>query len=79
VYNGLTLAVINRRTGSEEGILDVFASFVANNIKLRTSNTPDNTGAMKIGKVAYSRRKDDPFFGFVWFALRSGVADVVGF
>lgn len=79
VYNNLTLAVINRRTGSEEGILDVLVSFVANNIKLRTSNVPDNNGAMKIGKVAYSRRRDDPFFGFVWFALRSGVKDVAGF
>jgi hypothetical protein len=79
VYSNLTLAAINRRTGSEEGILDVFASFVANNIKLRTSNMPDNKGTMKIGNVAYARRRDDPFFGFVWFALRSGVKDVVGF
>jgi len=78
VYNNLTLAAINRRTGSEEGILDVLASFVANNIKLRTSNMPDNNGTMKIGTVAYSRRRDDPFFSFVWFALRSGVKDVVG-
>ncbi len=79
VYTNLTLAAINRRTGSEEGFLDVITSFVANNITIRTDNIPDHAGEMKIGKVAYLRRRDDPFFGFVWFALRSGVADVVGF
>ncbi len=79
VYTNLNLAAINRRTGSEEGFLDVIASFVANNITIRTNNLPDKSGAIKIGKVAYARRRDDPFFGFVWFALRSGVGDVVGF
>ena len=57
----------------------MIASFVANNITIRTNNLPDKSGAIKIGKVAYARRRDDPFFGFVWFALRSGVGDVVGF
>ncbi len=76
-YKDLTLAAINKRTGSEKGIFDVIASFVANNIKIRRSNMPDNS--MKIGVVKYTRQRDDPFFKFVWFALRSGVGDVVGF
>ena len=76
VYKDLTLAAINERTGSEKGVFDVIASFIANNIKMRTNNVP---GAMKIGSVKYKRQRDDPFFRFVWFALRSGVADVVGF
>jgi len=76
VYKDLTLAAINKRTGSEKGVFDVIASFIANNIKMRTDNVP---GAMKIGRVTYTRKRDDPFFRFVWLALRSGVADVVGF
>jgi hypothetical protein len=78
VYKDLTLAAINKRTGSENGIFDAIASFVANTIKIRRNNASD-PGKMKVGKVDYTRRKDDPFFRFVWFALRSGVGDVVGF
>jgi hypothetical protein len=76
VYRGLTLAAISKQTGSENGILDVIASFVANNIKMRTDNVP---GAMKLGKIKYVRQRDDPFFRYVWFSLRSGLGDVVGF
>jgi len=78
VYKDLTIAAINKHTGDENGMVDVIASFVANNIKVRTNNVPDNSGAMKIGNVKYTRQRDDPFFRFVWFALRSGVGDVVG-
>jgi hypothetical protein len=38
----------------------------------------DASGVMKIGEVKYTRKRDDPFFGFVWVALRSGVQDIVG-
>jgi hypothetical protein len=79
LYKDLTLAAINKHTGSEKGIFDVIASFVANNTKIRTNNMPGNSGEMKIGKVKYTRHRDDPFFRFVWFSLRSGVGDVVGF
>ena len=57
VYKDLSLAAINRRTGSEEGFFDVITSFVANNITIRTDNMPDKAGAMKMGDVAYSRRR----------------------
>jgi hypothetical protein len=77
VYKNLTLAAINKRTGSEKGVFNVIASFVANNIKIRRNNMPGKS--MKIGTVKYTRQRDDPFFRFVWFALRSGVGDVVGF
>jgi hypothetical protein len=78
-YKDLSLAAINQRTGSEKGMFDVIASFLANNVKLRTSNMPDKSGAMKIGKVKHTRLPDDTFFRFAWVALRSGLADVVGF
>lgn len=78
-YKDLTLAAINKRSGSEKGAFDVIASFVANNMKIRTNNMPGNSGAMKIGKVKYTRQRDDPFIRFAWFALRTGVRDVAGF
>jgi hypothetical protein len=71
--------MINKRTGSDKGIFDVITSFVANNVKLRSNNMPDNSGAIKIGTVNYTRQNDDPFFRFAWFALRSGLGDAVGF
>jgi hypothetical protein len=43
------------------------------------TNLPDKTGSVRLGQVNHRRRPDDPFFGFVWSALRSGVGDVVGF
>ncbi len=79
VYRNLTLAAINKHTGSENGFIDGLASYFANTYKIRGTNVPDKSGAMKIGQVKYTRHSDDPFFRFVWFSLRSGVGDVVGF
>ncbi len=36
-------------------------------------------GSTKISKMKYMRKRDDPFFRFVWFALRSREQDIVGF
>lgn len=79
VYRNLTFAVINKYTGSENGFFDRITSFIANTFKIRGINVPDKSGSIKIGEVKYTRKRDDPFFGFAWFALRSGVGDVVGF
>jgi hypothetical protein len=79
VYRDLTVAAINKHTGSEKGFSDNIASFIANTFKIRGTNVPDKSGSMKIGKVNYTRKRDNPFFQFAWFALRSGVRDVVGF
>jgi hypothetical protein len=79
VYRDLTLAAINKQTGSEKGFVDGITSYIANTYKIRGTNVPGTSGSMRLGKVKYLRQSGDPFFGFVWFALRSGVADVVGF
>ena len=79
VYRDLTFAIINKHTGSENGFSDAISSFIANTFKIRRTNVPDKSGSMKIGIVKYTRTQDDPFFRFEWFALRSGVKDVVGF
>lgn len=79
LYSDLTFAVINKYTGSEKGILDRIASLIANNFKFRKTNLPDKLGTLKIGEVNYTRKRDDFFLEFTWFALRSGVGNVVGF
>jgi hypothetical protein len=79
VYKDLTLAAINKKTGSENGFVDGLVSYIANTYKINGSNLPGTSGSIRVGKVKYLRQRNDPFFGFVWFALRSGLADVVGF
>ena len=79
LYRNLVIASINGRTGSEGGVLDRFSSWIAKNISIRGTNSPGRSGALKVGTVKYTRKKTDPFLGFTWFALRSGVGDVVGF
>lgn len=78
-YRDLTLAAMNRLTGSQKGLSDVLTSFVANNVTIRQNNIADEPGSLKIGEVAYTLKRDDVFLKFAWFALRSGVGDVVGF
>ena len=78
-YRDLTLAAMDRLTGSQDGLGDVLKSFVANNFTIRGSNSAGQPGSLKIGEVAYTLKRDDVFLKFAWFALRSGVGDVVGF
>ena len=79
VYRDLILAAINKQTGSEKGFSDGIASFIANTFKIRGTNVMDKSGSIKIGEVKYTRKRDEFFLEFTWFALRSGVKDVVGF
>ncbi len=78
-YNNLSVAVLNKNTGSEYGMLDKIPSFVAKTFVIRENNMPDKTGSIKMGVVKYTRKPDEPFIQVVWFALRSGVGNVVGF
>jgi hypothetical protein len=79
LYKDLKLVSINGSTGSESGVGNTIVSFIANNIKLRTTNMPDKLDSMKIGEVKYRRKSEEAFLEFAWFALRSGIGDVVGF
>jgi hypothetical protein len=79
VYRQLRLAAIDKDTGSEKGLSDRIASFIANTFKIRGANVPDKSGSMKIGEVRWARARDECFTQFAWFALRSGLGDVVGF
>jgi hypothetical protein len=78
-YKDLKIVAIEDRTGSESGVGNTVVSFFANNIKLRTTNMEGHAGSIKIGAVDYTRKSDETFLEFAWFALRSGISDVVGF
>ena len=76
-YEHLKIALLDRQTGSAAGLDDRFTSFLANLLKLRSSNAPGNSGLMKEGKVNYTKQPQEEFLEFLWFALWSGVKDVI--
>jgi hypothetical protein len=75
IYRDLTLAAIDKESGSENGISDRVTSFIANTFTIRKNNVP---GSMKIGVIDYMQARDDPFFQYDWFALRTGVRNALG-
>jgi hypothetical protein len=75
IYKDLTIAAIDQQTGSEKGLSNTLTSFIANSLTIRRNNVP---GSMKIGVVNYIQVRDDPFFQYEWFALRTGVRNVLG-
>ena len=77
IYRDLEIAVLDKHTGSEKGLADRVASLFANLLKVRNANAPDASGSVKEGEVDYTRRPDDEFLQFAWFALRTGVLDVI--
>ena len=79
VYKDVNIAVLDKKTGSEKGIFNRILSFFGKVFIIRNSNMPDEDGSIKIGEIKYSRKPTDYFFQYLWFALRGGVADVLGF
>ena len=77
IYKDLEIAVLDKQTGTEKGLDNRVASFLANVLKIRNANAPDASGSMKEGEVNYTRRPDDEFQQFAWFALRTGVLDII--
>jgi hypothetical protein len=79
VYKDLSIAVLNKDTGSEKGFFDWVSTLIGKIFVIRGSNMPDEKGSMKIGETKYTRKSDDYFLQFMWFSLRNGLGDVVGF
>jgi len=77
IYRDLQIAVLDKQTGTDQGLGNRVASFLTNVLKIRNSNVPDATGSMKEGVVNYTRRPEEQFQEFVWFGLRSGVLDII--
>ena len=77
IYRNLEIAVLDKQTDTAKGMRNRVASFLTNTLKIRGSNGPDTWRSIKEGKVNYSRRPEDEFIQFEWFALRTGVLDVI--
>jgi hypothetical protein len=77
IYRDLEIAVLDKQTGTANGLGNRVASFLANLLKIRKSNLPDASGSMKEGEVNYTRTPHDEFLQFAWFALRTGVLDII--
>ena len=76
-YRNLEIARLDKQTGESGGLKNNIVSFLANVFKIRSDNTADDSGSMKVGKVGYSRKSDDSFYYFIWRALKTGILDVV--
>lgn len=77
-YEDLSIALLDKKTGSEKGVFNQILSIIGKVFVIRGSNVPDEKGKMKIGEIKYTRDPKDTFFQFLWYALRGGVSDVVG-
>lgn len=76
-FRDLKVAVLDKRTGSEGGLDNRIASFLANQFKIKGSNIPGASASMKVGRVNYRRKPRDTFLQVVWYSLKSGVLDVI--
>ena len=74
-YRHLEVAVLDKETDTAKGIANRVASFFTN-LEIRKAN-PEPLGSLKEGKVNYTRKPDDEFVQYAWFALRAGVMDVI--
>jgi hypothetical protein len=77
IYQDLEIALLDKQTGSAKGINNRVASFLENAFRIRSSNAPNASGFMKEGKVNYTKKPDEEFLQYAWFALRTGVLDVI--
>ncbi len=77
IYENLEIAVLDKQTGTEKGFDNRVISLLANVLKVRNANAPDASGSMKEGKIDYTKRPEETFLEFVWFALWSGIRDVI--
>lgn len=77
-YENLEITLLNRETGTPEGVVNRLKSFVADNVILRTSNMPDPSGNIKSSPIDYVRAPNDKFFRFAWLGIRDGMFDLLG-
>ena len=76
-YQDLEIAALDKVTGADSGFGDRVASFLVNVLRDRSSNRPDASGSSKAGEVIYARKPNEEFQQFLWFALRTGVLDII--
>jgi hypothetical protein len=78
-FPDLKLEMLEKKTGRNDGLPQKVGTMLAMIFKIRKDNVPGTSDGVKEGAVQYVRQPDDPFFKFVWFSLRGGLGNVVGF
>jgi hypothetical protein len=76
-YQNLEIAFLNKESGAATGMKDRATSFLANMLKIRSSNSAELLGLAHQGEVNYTRQPNEEFQQFLWFALRTGVLDII--
>ena len=77
IYRDLEFALLDKQIGNEKGSVNRVASFFATALKIRNANAAEGSGSSKEGSVDYVRRPGEEFQQFLWFALRTGVLDII--
>jgi hypothetical protein len=77
VYTDLRVSLVDEQAEGRRRLDRRLASFFLNLVKIRESNEPETSAPMKTGEVEFTREPENTFIQFIWFALRSGVLDVI--
>jgi hypothetical protein len=76
-YKDLKIAFLDKETGSEKGLENRLSSLLANTFKIRNSSQAKASARPNEGQVDYVRGTQDGFVQYLWFALRTGVLDLI--
>ncbi len=76
-YHDLSVTILDKETGSKKGFDNRLATLFANLFKIRHHSSRDIPAQMKQGQVDYIKSPELTFMQFIWFALRSGVLDII--
>jgi hypothetical protein len=76
IYDSLEAELVDRKTRTQS-LGQKLKSFVARAFLVRSSNLPDDKGAVRIAKIDYRYQMGESFWGGFWRALRSGIVSQV--
>lgn len=76
IYRDLEISRVDRSSGGQD--LGEWVQTVFTDLKLRDRNPPTADAPLEVGTIDHARGARDPFFKFVWDALRTGLVDVIG-
>ncbi len=79
VYTDLYIEMLDEKTNKATGLLNSIKTFISNLFVFRSSNTRDSDGKIDLGTVNYVQKPSDEVMEIVWFSVRSGIGDVIGF
>jgi len=76
-YHDLKLQMVDRKTKKSSGLFDKVVSWLANWLVIKNDNVPGDR--YKTGVIDYTLPRDAAIMQTVWFPLRDGLGDVIGF